>query len=47
MGHEDAATTFRHYHRVASQQAAKTFWSIRPPSEARTSRKIVAMAAPR
>jgi integrase len=44
MGHEDAATTFRHYHRVASQRAAKTFWSIRP-SEAETGAKIVAMAA--
>ena len=42
LGHEDAATTFRHYHRVASQRAAKTFWNIRPPSEGA---KIVAMAA--
>jgi len=42
MGHEDAGTTFRHYHRVASQRAAKTFWNIRPPSEGG---KIVAMAA--
>jgi integrase len=45
MGHEDAGTTFRHYHRVASQRAAKTFWSIRPPEPAAGS-KIVAMAAP-
>jgi len=45
MGHEDAATTFRHYHRVASQRAAKTFWSIRP-SEAGAG-KIVAMTATR
>ena len=45
MGHEDAATTFRHYHRVASGRAAKTFWSIRP-SEA-GAEKIVAMSAPR
>jgi integrase len=44
LGHEDAATTFRHYHRVASQRAAKTFWSIRP-SEPATGSKIVAMAA--
>jgi integrase len=44
MGHEDAATTFRHYHRVASQRAAKTFWSIRP-SEPVADGKIVAMAA--
>lgn len=44
MGHEDAATTFRHYHRVASQRAAKTFWSIRP-NEAGARGKIVAMAA--
>jgi integrase len=41
MGHEDAATTFRHYHRVASQRAAKAFWNIQPPSEAHG--KIVAM----
>lgn len=45
MGHEDAATTFRHYHRVASQRAAKTFWSIRP-SEA-GAEKIVALTAAR
>lgn len=45
MGHEDAATTFRHYHRVASQRAAKTFWNIRP-SEA-GAEKIVAMTATR
>ena len=43
MGHEDAATTFRHYHRVASGRAAKTFWSIRP-SEAGAG-KIVPMTA--
>lgn len=30
MGHETAATTFRHYHRVASVRAAKAFWAIRP-----------------
>ena len=30
MGHEDAATTFRYYHRVASQRNAKAFWNIRP-----------------
>ena len=41
MGHEDAATTFRHYHRVASARAAKTFWSIRPAES--ESEKIVAM----
>jgi integrase len=45
MGHEDAATTFRHYHRVASARAAKIFWGIRPPKEA--GGKIVAMAAAR
>src|SRR5262249_19872234 len=45
MGHEDAATTFGHYHRVASQRAAKTFWNIRP-SEAGAG-KIVAMTATR
>lgn len=44
MGHEDAATTFRHYHRVASQRAAKTFWNIRP-IETEVGGKIVAMAA--
>ncbi|HEY2711076.1 MAG TPA: site-specific integrase [Chthoniobacterales bacterium] len=44
MGHEDAATTFRHYHRVASQRAAKTFWSILPPTS-EGSGKIVGMAA--
>jgi integrase len=42
MGHEDAATTFKHYHRVASERAAKTFWNIRPVP--RKSRKIVPMA---
>jgi integrase len=42
MGHEDAGTLFKHYHRVASKRFAKTFWSLRPP--ART-RKIVAMPA--
>jgi integrase len=41
MGHEDAATTFRHYHRVASQRAAKTFWNVRP----RVGKKIVAFQA--
>ena len=42
VGHEDAATTFRHYHRLASQRAAKTFWSIRPSRAARG--KIVSFA---
>ena len=42
MGHEDAATLFRHYHRVASQRTAKIFWSIRPSEAAE---KIVGMAA--
>jgi integrase len=46
MGHEDAATTFRHYHRVASQRAAKTFWSIWPPTSG-AGGKIVAMATAR
>jgi integrase len=46
MGHEDAATTFRHYHRVASQRAAKTFWSIWPPTS-EAGGKIVAMATAR
>jgi integrase len=46
MGHEDAATTFRHYHRVASARAAKTFWSLRPVTR-KAAKKIVAMAAPR
>jgi integrase len=41
MGHEDAATTFRHYHRVATQRAAKTFWNIRPGQE---TEKIIAMS---
>jgi integrase len=45
MGHEDAATTFRHYHRVASQRAAKTFWSITPLEK--SDEKIVAMPAAR
>jgi integrase len=43
MGHEDAATTFRSYFRVASSRAAKTFWSIRPPTS--DADKIVAMSA--
>jgi integrase len=30
LGHDDPATTFRHYHRVASARAAKLFWSICP-----------------
>jgi integrase len=42
MGHTNAVVTFRHYHRVASERAAKLFWNIRPPSEAG---KIVAMPA--
>jgi integrase len=46
LGHEDPATTFRHYHRVASQRAAKTFWSIRPLA-ADAGREIVAMPAAR
>jgi integrase len=41
MGHTDAATTFQHYHRVASARAAKTFWSIVPPT--RKTRKIIPM----
>jgi integrase len=46
LGHEDPATTFRHYHRVASARAAKAFWNIQPlTSEA--GGKIVAMTATR
>jgi integrase len=41
LGHEDAATTFRHYHRVASARAAKTFWNVRPAT--RKIRKIIPM----
>jgi integrase len=43
MGHTNAEVTFRHYHRVATQRDAKTFWSIRPP--AKRVRKIVPMSA--
>jgi Site-specific recombinase XerD len=43
MGHEDAATTFRHYHRVATARAAKEFWSIRSGE----TRKIVPITATR
>jgi integrase len=46
MGHEDAATLFRHYHRVTTARAAKTFWSIRPMTH-KAARKIVAMTAAR
>ena len=43
MGHEDAATTFRHYHRVASSRAAKAFWNIRPaPSDKRVVQFVTA-----
>jgi integrase len=42
MGHEDAATTFRHYHRVASARTATAFWSITPMGAA--AGKVVAMA---
>ena len=42
MGHEDAGTTFRHYHRVASERAAKSFWSVAPTQD--ESRKVVPMA---
>lgn len=45
MGHTNADTTFRHYHRVASERAAKEFWAIRPPKAAPTvRRKLVAQA---
>jgi integrase len=44
LGHEDAATTFRHYHRVASARAAKTFWSLRPMTR-KAAEKVVAMVA--
>jgi integrase len=43
LGHENPATTFRHYHRVASQRAAKAFWNIQPLTS-ETGDKIVAMA---
>jgi integrase len=46
MGHTDAATTFRHYHRVASKRAAKTFWSIRPVTP-QAAKKIVAISGAR
>jgi integrase len=42
MGHEDASTLFKHYHRVASTRDAKTFWNIRPRVGRR---KIVAFQA--
>jgi integrase/recombinase XerD len=41
MGHTDPETTFRHYHRVATARAAKTFWRIGPNEAERG--KIVAM----
>jgi hypothetical protein len=43
MGHEDATTTFRHYHRVASQRTAKMFWNLRPMTR-KAAKKIVAFA---
>jgi integrase len=42
LGHDDPATTFRHYHRVASVRAAKAFWSIYPCG---FSEKIVAIGS--
>ena len=42
LGHDDPATTFRHYHRVASARAAKAFWSIYPYG---FSEKIVAIGS--
>lgn len=30
MGHTEADTTFRHYHRVATKRDALAFWAIRP-----------------
>jgi integrase len=43
MGHDHAATTFRHYHRVASSRAAKAFWNIRPtPSDKRVVQFVTA-----
>jgi integrase len=33
MGHDDAETTFRHYHRAATERDAKKFWSIKPAQE--------------
>ncbi|MBA2271362.1 MAG: tyrosine-type recombinase/integrase [Chthoniobacterales bacterium] len=41
VGHTDATTTFRHYHRVATARAAKAFWSIR--SALSLSGKVVLM----
>jgi integrase len=41
MGHSNAEVTFRHYHRVATARAAKTFWKLRPAKE----RKIIPMVA--
>ena len=46
LGHEDPATTFKSYHRVASARAAKTFWSLRPMTR-KAAEKIVAMTAAR
>jgi len=43
MGHTNAATTFKHYHRVASQRAARAFWSVRPLKD--WAGKVVAMVA--
>ncbi len=42
MGHEDPATTFRHYHRVASERAARKFWAILPTCEVAT--KIISIS---
>lgn len=41
MGHTNAVTTFRHYHRVASARAAKAFWVIKSNTVA--SGKVVPM----
>ncbi|MEP6603662.1 MAG: site-specific integrase [Spartobacteria bacterium] len=40
VGHEDAATTFRHYaSKIATKKAAKAFWAILPKGPAKSSAK--------
>ena len=43
IGHENGRMLFKHYHRTATERAARSFWSIRPPTP--KVRKIVPMVA--
>jgi integrase len=42
LGHEDPKMLFKHYQRVATLRAAKTFWNIRPLKK--RERKIISIA---